>query len=271
MKHRSIFVAGALCALASMAQLASAQVVAPAKAPGIAQQFSIVIDAGHGGSDSGLMSGAVDEKTIDLAVARLLRLELEKQGARVILTRASDKFLALQERVDVANKINPDCFISIHCNERTKTTSLGKASVPFSCQVAYYQPTSKLFADTLNASLTKSFRLSGEEEVEQLRYFVIRKATAPSAFVDGDYKTLASPEAQQKFAAALARGIEGYMKAKATTPTKAPILRDLPGVGKYFNAPDSRIPSYRIVPRLDKPSPMQQKPTGRYEYLGASK
>lgn len=85
----------------------------------IAQKpFRVVIDAGHGGIDSGAESiSGVFEKNVTLAFARSLRDELEKNvNLEVFLTRDSDVFLRLNERVQKARGYGADLFISIHAD-----------------------------------------------------------------------------------------------------------------------------------------------------------
>lgn len=98
-------------------------------------EFTVVIDAGHGGKDAGCVGQTANEKTITLDVARRLRdkLEAEDAGTRIVMTRDIDKYLTLQERANIANKADGDLFISIHVNsvdkkskgrERVKGTSV---------------------------------------------------------------------------------------------------------------------------------------------------
>lgn len=104
---------------------ASFSIAAPADAirrrPGFAggDKPVIVIDPGHGGVDPGAIgrTTGVYEKAIALNAARILRDRLEKTGRfRVHLTRDSDMFLRLQERVGIARAHNADLFISIHAD-----------------------------------------------------------------------------------------------------------------------------------------------------------
>ncbi len=78
----------------------------------------VVIDPGHGGAQTGALSSAgVNEKNVALAVSKLLKATLEKElQATVRLTRDSDVLFHLSQRVELANKLKPDLFISIHCN-----------------------------------------------------------------------------------------------------------------------------------------------------------
>jgi N-acetylmuramoyl-L-alanine amidase len=78
----------------------------------------IVIDAGHGGHDSGTIGpGGIEEKDIALDVAlRLGHLLQQRLGAEVIYTRRTDKFVPLEERTAIANGAHADLFLSIHAN-----------------------------------------------------------------------------------------------------------------------------------------------------------
>ena len=79
---------------------------------------TIVIDPGHGGDDTGALSGdGVEEKAITLAVAQRLRALIETRlGIRVVLTRGDDRNVSLDERSAVANNSKADLFLSLHMN-----------------------------------------------------------------------------------------------------------------------------------------------------------
>lgn len=81
-------------------------------------EFVVVIDAGHGGNDTGAVDNGIKEKDVNLAVAKRLQEDLQKKikGIKVILTRNNDTFVTLQGRADIANKNKADLFISIHTN-----------------------------------------------------------------------------------------------------------------------------------------------------------
>ncbi|HWV38396.1 MAG TPA: N-acetylmuramoyl-L-alanine amidase [Vulgatibacter sp.] len=77
----------------------------------------VVIDAGHGGKDTGAIGrNGQKEKDLTLAIARKLRSRLTAMGLEVILTRDADVFLSLEERTRIANDSRADLFISIHVN-----------------------------------------------------------------------------------------------------------------------------------------------------------
>lgn len=87
-----------------------------------AKDFVVVIDAGHGGRDAGALGNRAKEKDINLGVAlklgRLIRNNV--QGVKVVYTRDKDVYLTLQERANIANRVEGDLFISIHTNSIDK-------------------------------------------------------------------------------------------------------------------------------------------------------
>lgn len=87
----------------------------------------IVIDAGHGGHDSGTVNaGGLEEKDVVLDVAlRLGRLLRQRLGADVIYTRTDDTFVPLETRTAIANQAQADLFISIHANSSPDTSARG--------------------------------------------------------------------------------------------------------------------------------------------------
>ena len=80
--------------------------------------FTLVIDAGHGGHDSGALGSYSKEKTINLNVALAFGRLVENNcpDVKVVYTRKRDVFIPLQRRADIANQNKADLFISIHTN-----------------------------------------------------------------------------------------------------------------------------------------------------------
>ncbi len=77
----------------------------------------IVIDPGHGGKDSGARGYfGIMEKTLVLKIGKMLRSDLRKQGASVLMTRSTDIFIPLAARTIFADKHHADMFVSIHAN-----------------------------------------------------------------------------------------------------------------------------------------------------------
>ncbi len=87
----------------------------------------IVIDAGHGGHDSGTIgTGGIEEKDVVLDVAlRLGALLHDRLGAEIVYTRSDDTFIPLETRTAIANKAQADLFISIHANSSADASARG--------------------------------------------------------------------------------------------------------------------------------------------------
>jgi N-acetylmuramoyl-L-alanine amidase len=119
----------------------------------------IVIDAGHGGHDSGTLGpGGLEEKDVVLDVAlRLGRLLKQRLGADVIYTRSDDTFIPLETRTAIANQAQADLFISVHANSSPDTAARG-------VEVYYLNFTSS--ADALEVAAREN--ASSDESIHQL-------------------------------------------------------------------------------------------------------
>jgi N-acetylmuramoyl-L-alanine amidase len=90
----------------------------------------VVIDAGHGGHDPGAQSADANEKDITLATALALRERLERGGRyRVVMTRSTDVFVPLEERVRIARRAGADLFIALHADSAGADAKAHGASV----------------------------------------------------------------------------------------------------------------------------------------------
>ena len=96
------------------------------KAKTVNKKKIIVLDPGHGGKDPGAIGySGVYEKNITLAMAKELKVILEKEGYKVHLTRSTDIFIPLRDRVKIARKYNADLFMSIHADSAVNRSAKG--------------------------------------------------------------------------------------------------------------------------------------------------
>ena len=118
----SVVLSSSSAAPVAAAPAAATPVAAPAVAApknetaGTREVKTIVIDPGHGGKDTGAQGKKSNEKDIVLAIGKLLKKELEKEGFNVKMTRDKDVFIELGQRANLANQWDGDLFISLHCN-----------------------------------------------------------------------------------------------------------------------------------------------------------
>ncbi|MFZ2314394.1 MAG: N-acetylmuramoyl-L-alanine amidase [Gammaproteobacteria bacterium] len=89
--------------------------------------FTVVIDAGHGGKDSGALgSNGIKEKNVVLGIARKLADEINQQpGMRAVLTRSGDYFVPLRQRLRLARKGEGDLFVAIHADAYFNSRAIG--------------------------------------------------------------------------------------------------------------------------------------------------
>lgn len=152
----------------------------PALAVGEESKFCVVIDAGHGGSDGGTVSGEIIEKDINLSVALKLKAILEENNIEVILTRNSDDNVSLTQRVSIANESNADFFISLHCNYYEDDAQVS------GLECYYNDPDateSKMYAESIiNATSLSADIISREAKVGS--YYVLRNTKIPAVLVE---------------------------------------------------------------------------------------
>lgn len=211
------------------------------------KQYTIAIDAGHGGKDPGAIGfKKYYEKNIALAVARYLRDELKKDF-NVVMTRDSDVFVTLGERPRIANRAKADMFISIHVNSAVKDNLTGteifyfsKKSSPYAERIAafensvgdkYGEKTSNIvqimgelaykknqeisigFARKANTSLAKTMGMR-DRGIHGANFAVLRGFNGPGVLVElgfinnkSDIVKLTTPASQKKMAQDLAKMI----------------------------------------------------------------
>ncbi|WP_425057312.1 N-acetylmuramoyl-L-alanine amidase family protein [Sphingobium vermicomposti] len=126
----------------------------------------IVIDAGHGGHDPGAVNAKLgkQEKDLTLAIAQAIRDELVKFGRlRVAMTRDDDRFLVLQERYDIARRLNADLFISVHADSAENEEAHG-ATVYTLSEVASDREAARLAARENKADILHGVNLGGQTD-----------------------------------------------------------------------------------------------------------
>lgn len=118
MKKNIFYILYIICFLLTFGQSENGQAAAQ-------KQFTVVIDAGHGGNDPGAIGKRGREKNINLNVALKLGQLIENNcnDTRVVYTRKKDTFVPLHRRAEIANNAKADLFISIHTNSLASRNS----------------------------------------------------------------------------------------------------------------------------------------------------
>lgn len=225
----------------------------------VAEKPLIVIDPGHGGVDPGAIgSNNLYEKHITLKLAKDLKKELEATGKYdVLLTRDTDVFIKLYDRVKFARRHGADLFVSIHADSVERANVSG-ASVYTLSETASDAQTAKLAARENKADLIAGIDLTHEDKqvasilmdlamrdtMNQSKYFAGRLV---ESFQDGQVKTLPSAHRHAGFAVLKAADIPsvlieaGFMSNKQeaqrlnTQPYRQKVAKRIrAGIDDYF-------------------------------------
>ena len=157
---------------------------------------TIVIDPGHGGEHLGAVGlNGLQEKEVNFRVACLLKAMLEEEGAKVVLTRAGDETLSLERRVEIAQNLIADLFLSIHHNANAQIDrTINRIEI-------YYpwneESPSLDLAQLILDSLCKHLKLPHLPPLPA-KYRVLRENVEPSVLGEASY--ISNPESEKKLA-----------------------------------------------------------------------
>jgi N-acetylmuramoyl-L-alanine amidase len=175
-----------------------------------ARRFStVVIDAGHGGFDRGGIPGQrVSEKIMALDVAQRLARDLRRAGYRVVMTRDSDVFVSLGERVGIANRYRDAIFVCIHFNSATREGANG-------IETYYYGGDSAALAADIHRQVVAG-TTTDNRGIRRRGYYVLRRTSIPAVLVECGFLTngkearlVLQSNYRQRLADRIADGIEG--------------------------------------------------------------
>jgi N-acetylmuramoyl-L-alanine amidase len=207
--------------MSNTAQEIQLVVVKPAIGDGRLAGKIIVVDAGHGGHDSGAVSPdkKVREKDLTLELAKQVAQELTAQGATVIMTRKTDVFIALAERAAIANRNNAHLFISVHINSNPRPNSTSGGMTFYRGQ----DRLGKLFAECVQNELAKvtgipSMGAWSDTRIYQTGFAVLRHSKMPAILIETgfinhshDRGRMILPKFQSDFGKAVARGVRVFL------------------------------------------------------------
>ena len=177
------------------------------------QNYTIVIDPGHGGDRPGACYEGVMEKDIDLAISLKLAAILQDYGYQVILTRSTDVDVGLYERAELANAAGADLFVSIPANAAEKRPD-------YQGIYTYYHPSSRRGARLAQAIQTPLCQITGavDRGIEDADFVVLRETEMCAVLVETGFMTnhqelmrLVDDGYQQQVAQGVARGIVDYL------------------------------------------------------------
>jgi N-acetylmuramoyl-L-alanine amidase len=189
---KSLALAG-LCSLGSAVQAANFR--------------TVVIDAGHGGHDNGGQWGRVYEKHLALDTAYRLESKLKAAGFQTVMTRRSDYFISLPQRVSAGNRYRNAIFVSLHYNYTWKQDVSG-------LETFYSSQEGRKLAQYVHGSLIRRTR-TVDRKVKYARFYVIRNSCLPAILVEGGFVSNGTERSRMKsgwFRELIAQGIVDGIK-----------------------------------------------------------
>lgn len=194
---------------------------------GVVKEYKVVIDAGHGGFDSGKVGiGDILEKDINLEIAKKVQENLEKTGIKTMMTRNRDQGLYdegeenkkqqdMKRRCSFINESGADLAVSIHQNSYTQESVCGP-------QVFYYATSQKgkELAQMLQESFNQKLQIARPREIKANEtYYILKKTEIPTVIAECGFlsnaeeaEKLSQDVYQESVADAISEGIRRYLK-----------------------------------------------------------
>jgi N-acetylmuramoyl-L-alanine amidase len=197
----------------------------------------VVLDPGHGGQDSGAISGNVLEKDLTLDVAQRVERLLTVQGVATVMTRVGDAYVSLADRSAMTNRLDAAIFVSIHFNDGVRPVASGVETyfaarqtsggpqiatwLPFLQRVSSEQPNieSQSLAGFIQQELVGRTQATNRgTKAEQ--FYVLSNVRHPAVLVEGGFLTNKSDIARlndssyrEQLAIGISNGILAYREA----------------------------------------------------------
>lgn len=163
----------------------------------------ILLDVGHGGKDTGVsLKNPILEKNVTLQIAQKIQELNENPDLEIKLSRNSDEFMSIEDRVKHINNVNPDYMISIHANFHGDTNIQGVEL--YYTENNSFAMASKNLADKLQTGLKNELNF---HKTNHANFLVLRNVNCPAVMIetgflsnDKDLAFLTSEEGQTKIA-----------------------------------------------------------------------
>lgn len=185
--------------------------------------ITVIIDAGHGGTDPGAIAEGLEEKNITLSLSKKIQELNTNKNIRIILSRDHDQTISVKDRVNFAIEKGADVFVSIHINAQEGGNTANGLGVTIPKNDNDYLNSSKLLGSSIIQSFKENFPLRISNQLYQMNNntWILKANKFPAALVQAGFITskvdmeyLSKPENQKIFAQNILNGIENYAQNK---------------------------------------------------------
>lgn len=253
-------------------------IMRPGKIKGGAAIRTVVLDAGHGGHDSGAVGPFGREKDYTLDVVLRARALLLRAGYQVKLTRAYDVFIPLDERSAFANEFPNALFFSVHFNKSNtyggtgiETYALAPRGVPSMDEESLRysdftqnpgnacDPQNIALAAAVHSCLVRNLGMV-DRGIKRARFAVIKNIRIPGVLIEGgfvdspyDSRMIAMPEYRQRIAQSILQATVAYSHAVGGDPEHSVVINAIPPPAASDVAPLSPPPAPAPVQAIAVP------------------
>ena len=192
----------------------------PKEANGRLANKVIVVDAGHGGSETGTTWRKIQEKNITLSIAKKLAKYLTDEGASIVMIRDDDSTVPLLSRPETANESKADLYLSVHVNSN-ETAGSASGSITF---YHMQDPVSMMLAECIQNEIVSVSKLPdmgvwSDSRIYRTKGFaVLRFASMPAVLIETgflnnatDRARLLQPEFHDAVAKAIVKGVKVFL------------------------------------------------------------
>lgn len=176
----------------------------------------IILDPGHGGKDPGASSNGIVEKNYVLDIGLKVRKALLAEGIDVVMTRETDRYLTLEERVNVAKKHEADGFISLHTNSFSSASANGTESFIRAASLNTIDEKSRKLSESIHKRLIEALGTK-DRGVKQQGFYVIKYNPHPATllefgFISNKQEAALLDLKQKEIVEAVKNGVLDYYK-----------------------------------------------------------
>ncbi|MGE5614622.1 MAG: N-acetylmuramoyl-L-alanine amidase [Bacillota bacterium] len=164
--------------------------------PDTGKKKTVVIDPGHGGTATGTTYGEIEEKNLNLDIAKRLNELLRKEGIATYLLRNDDSNIDNYERAYIANKLNAALYLSIHINATGQKST--KGTMTLYCPSSAQGFTGKNFAEIVQKNLLSALKTDDRKIRSRPDLIVLRETVMPAALAEIAFLTNSSDRANLK-------------------------------------------------------------------------
>lgn len=208
------------------------------------REFTVVLDAGHGGVDGGTQGLGILEKNLSLAITKRVEAQLAAAGIRTVMTRRDDTYISLETRSDLSNRHQADAFISIHLNADANSGETAGLETYYSSRKRLGDVTrlrarlnipadetirdrrSQWLAGILQRAIQETTGVESRGSRDS-NYHVVMHSECPAVLIECGYLTndrecrrLQNEAYQEKIAVAVASGIKQFLLATRMNPMR---------------------------------------------------